>query len=237
MSLSVKNLYAGYGKLRVLFGINFHAPRGLLTTVVGPNGAGKTTLLNSIYGFADVLSGNIELEGVDITHMKPYAKARMGISYVPQMMNVFPSLTVLENLLLAGGQLKDSRLLKDKLAEVLDLFPKLGDLLNRRAGTLSGGERRMLAIAMGLMKNPKVLLLDEVTTDLAPIMVKKVLDKVAELRDRFKLTIVLVEQYAKRALEISDRAYLLVSGQVKFEGSPQDLMKEKELVKVYLGIA
>lgn len=118
----------------------------------------------------------------------------------------------------------------------MDIFPKLKEMLHRRAGTLSGGERRMLAIGVGLMKKPKILLLDEITTDLAPIMVKTVLNKVVELRDRLKITIVLVEQYAKRALEISDKAYLLVSGRIRFEGKPEELLKNEELVKLYLGL-
>lgn len=235
VSLQVKNLYSGYGKLKVLFDVNFSAESQSIVAVVGPNGAGKTTLLNSIYGFADVYSGQVLFEGVDVTRLSPYKKARLGIAYVPQAGNIFSELTVHENLVLAGYQLERNEV-KDRLDEVLDIFPKLKELIHRRAGTLSGGERRMLAIGMGLMKKPKVLLLDEVTTDLAPIIVKTVLNKVVELRDRLKITIVLVEQYAKRALEISDKAYLLVSGRIRFEGEPDELLKNEELVKLYLGL-
>ncbi|MEM2628086.1 MAG: ATP-binding cassette domain-containing protein, partial [Ignisphaera sp.] len=170
-----------------------------------------------------------------ITRLKPYKKARLGIAYVPQMFNIFTELTIYENLLLAGYQL-DKREIKDRIDWVLELFPKLQEFLHRKAGTLSGGERRMLAIAMGLMKNPKILLLDEITTDLAPILVKKVLNAVIELRDKLKLAIVLVEQHARRALEVSDKAYLLVSGRIKFEGSPEDLLENTELAKLYLGL-
>ncbi|MEM1526325.1 MAG: ABC transporter ATP-binding protein [Ignisphaera sp.] len=235
MVLSIDNLYSGYGKLKVLFDINMSIPQNSITAVVGPNGAGKTTLLNSIYGLADIYEGKVTLNGSDITRLKPYKKARLGIAYVPQMFNIFTELTIYENLLLAGYQL-DKREIKDRIDWVLELFPKLQEFLHRKAGTLSGGERRMLAIAMGLMKNPKILLLDEITTDLAPILVKKVLNAVIELRDKLKLAIVLVEQHARRALEVSDKAYLLVSGRIKFEGSPEDLLENTELAKLYLGL-
>lgn len=235
MVLSIDNLYAGYGKLKVLFDINVSIPQNSITAVVGPNGAGKTTLLNSIYGLADIYEGKVILNGSDITRLKPYKKARLGIAYVPQMFNVFTELSIYENLLLASYQL-DKREIKDRIDWILELFPKLQEFLHRKAGTLSGGERRMLAIAMGLMKSPKILLLDEITTDLAPILVKKVLNAVIELRDKLKLAIVLVEQHARRALEVSDKAYLLVSGRIKFEGSPRDLLENTELAKLYLGL-
>ncbi|MEM4904317.1 MAG: ABC transporter ATP-binding protein [Desulfurococcaceae archaeon] len=235
MSLEVKDLSSGYGKLKVLFNINFSATPESIVAVVGPNGAGKTTLLNSIYGFTDIYSGQVLFEGVDITNLSPYKRARLGLAYVPQTGNIFSDLTVYENLVLAGYQLPREDV-KDRVDEVLNICPKLKELIHRRAGTLSGGERRMLAIAIGLMKKPKVLLLDEITTDLAPIIVKSVLNKIVELRNNLKITVVLVEQYAKRALEISDRAYLLVSGRIRFEGKPDDLLKNEELVKIYLGL-
>ncbi|MCC6015833.1 MAG: ABC transporter ATP-binding protein [Desulfurococcaceae archaeon] len=234
MSISTVNLSSGYGKLRVLFDINISIPQNSVTAIVGPNGAGKTTLLNSIYGLADVFEGRILFDGVDITRFKPYKRARLGIAYVPQMFNIFSELTVYENLVIAG-YLLDKKELKERIDIILDLFPKLGEFLHRKAGTLSGGERRMLAIAMGLMKNPRVLLLDEITTDLAPIIVKKVLNTVIDIKDKLKVTVVLVEQYVRRALEISDKVYLLVSGRIRFEGNPKDL-ENSELAKIYLGL-
>jgi branched-chain amino acid transport system ATP-binding protein len=234
VSISIDNLSAGYGKLRVLFDINISIPLNSITAIVGPNGAGKTTLLNSIYGLADIYEGRVLFNGFDVTKLKPYKKARLGIAYVPQMFNIFSELTVYENLVLAG-YLLDKKELREKIDSVLDLFPRLREFLHRKAGTLSGGERRMLAIAMGLMKNPKVILLDEVTSDLAPIIVKKVLNTVIDIRDNLKITVVLVEQYVKRALEISDKAYLLVSGKIRFEGNPKDL-ENSELAKLYLGL-
>ncbi len=232
--LEVKNLYSGYGKIRVLFGINFVADEGKITAVVGPNGAGKTTLLNSIYGIADIYDGKILFDGTDITGLKPYIIAKMGIGYVPQINNIFSELTVEENLRIAvRGVSKEE--FSDRADEVLEFFPKLRELLHRKAGTLSGGERRMLAIAMALMRRPRMLLLDEVTTDLAPIIVKRLLEKIVELRDKMKMTIVMVEQYARRALEICDKAYLVASGQIKFEGDPKQLLQQQELISLYLG--
>jgi branched-chain amino acid transport system ATP-binding protein len=229
-------LNSGYGKLRVLFNVDFSAEPQRITVVVGPNGAGKTTLLNSITGLATIHSGKVFYGGIDITGLPPHRVARLGISYVPQMGNVFTDLTVEENLRVAGYLLPESKL-RDRVELVYSMFPVLKEFRHRRAGTLSGGERRMLAIGMALVKEPTTMLLDEVTTDLAPIYVKKVLEKVIELRDSLKLTVVLVEQYALRALQIADKAYLLVSGTVRYEGDPQELLRHPEFSKLYLGIS
>jgi len=233
--LKVKNLYAGYGKFKVLFDINIEVPKKEITIVVGPNGAGKTTLLNSIVGLATIHSGDIIYEGRSITGVPSHKIARTGISHVPQMGNVFAELSVYENLRMAGYILEKDEL-KDRIDEVLEMFPVLKEFLHRKAGTLSGGERRMLAIAMGLIRNPKLMLLDEVTMDLAPIIAKKVIQKVVDLRDELGITILLVEQMAKRALEIGDSAYLLVSGTIKFSGKAEELLQHPELAKLYLGV-
>ncbi len=233
--LSVRNLYSGYGKLRVLFDVSVEVPGKEITVVVGPNGAGKTTLLNSIMGIADVFAGQILFEGRDIVGTATHKLAKMGISYVPQMGNVFAELTVHENLRMAGYTLSEEEL-ADRVEEVTAMFPVLKEFMHRRAGTLSGGERRMLAIAMGLMRKPKIMLLDEMSTDLAPIIAKRVLNKVVELRDELGITILLVEQMARRALEIGDSAYLLVSGQIRFSGEAEELLHHPELAKLYLGI-
>lgn len=232
--LYVKNLYSGYGKIRVLFNVNVEVVEGSITAIIGPNGAGKTTLLNSIYGLADVYSGEVIFDKRNIVGLKPHQISALGIGYVPQSNNVFSSLTVYENLRLASTGLSKTEFVK-KVDEVLEIFPKLKELLDRRAGTLSGGERRMLAIALALMRRPRLLLLDEITTDLAPIMVKRVLEKVVELK-KMGITILLVEQYAHRALEIADRVYLLASGEIRFAGEPQELLGKKELLEIYLGV-
>lgn len=235
VELKTSHLYSGYGPLRVLFDINLSASPSKITVVVGPNGAGKTTLLNSISGIATIHSGSIMLGDMNITGLPPHKISRLGVAYVPQMFNIFSSLTVEENLKLAGYTLPESRV-RDRIEFIYTLFPVLKDFRKRVAGTLSGGERRMLAISMALMREPKILLLDEVTTDLAPKIVKTLLNTIVELRDTYKITIVLVEQHAKRALEIGDKAYLLVSGTIRFEGNPRELLEHPELSKLYLGI-
>ena len=233
--LSVKNLHSGYGKLKVLHDVNVEAKEKEITVVVGPNGAGKTTLLNSIVGIATIYSGDIIYAGQNITRVPTHKVSKMGISYIPQLGNVFANLLVEENLLMAGHILEKGEL-KDKMDEVLGMFPVLEKFLHRKAGTLSGGERRMLAIAMGLMRSPKLMMLDEVSTDLAPIIAKRVLEKVVELRDELGITVLLVEQMAKRALEIGDSAYLLVSGEIRFSGKADELLAHPKLAKMYLGI-
>ncbi|MDY6826408.1 MAG: ABC transporter ATP-binding protein [Bacillota bacterium] len=233
--LKVKNLNSGYGKLQVLYDLNIQVPDKGLTVVVGPNGAGKTTLLCSIMGIARVFSGEVLFEGSSIVGELTHNLAKKGISYVPQMGNVFAELTVMDNLHMAGYMLSKEEA-KDKAAQMTEIFPVLKKFIHRKAGTLSGGERRMLAIAMGLMKNPKLMLLDELSTDLAPIIAERVMMEVSRMRDELGITILMVEQMAKRALEIGDTAYLLVSGEVRYTGKADDLLHEPELCSMYLGI-
>ncbi|MHA2065588.1 MAG: ABC transporter ATP-binding protein [Candidatus Thorarchaeota archaeon] len=233
--LSVKKLNSGYDKFCVLYDVDVEVPEKEISVVVGPNGAGKTTLLNSISGLATVTGGEIIYRGEDITGIPPYVTPKIGISMVPQTGNVFAGLTVMENLTMAGYTM-DGDEVEGQAAEVLEFFPALKDFVGRKAGTLSGGERRMLAIGMGLVRKPKLMLLDEVSMDLAPILAKRVIAKVAELRDEFGLTILLVEQMAKAALEIGDKAYLLVSGEMRFTGEASDLLANPELGELYLGI-
>jgi len=233
--LEIRSLYSGYGKLQVLFDVNMDVKEGSITVVVGPNGAGKTTLLNTIAGLTTVYKGSIKYYGEEIVGISPHKIAKMGISYLLQMKNVVSNLTVRENLIL-GGYLLSNDEVDDRIEEVLELFPKLKEFIDRKAGTLSGGERRMLAIAMALMRRPKLLLLDEMSTDLAPILVKMMMKKVVELRDELDLTILLVEQNAKQALEIGDYAYLLVSGEIRYEGDPKELLEHPKFAQLYLGV-
>ncbi len=233
--LKVSQLNAGYGKLHILYDIDFEAPRREITIVVGPNGSGKSTLLKALFGLATIYSGKIELENRDITRLPPHKRARLGLAYVPQTDNVFTTLTVEENLRMAGYLLEPHEL-KERIDLVLDIFPTLKEYLKKRAGALSGGERQMIAIAMCLIRDAKMLLLDEPTAQLAPKIATYILNKIVELRDRLGITIVLVEQNAKKALEIGDKAYLLVSGRVAFRGRAQELLEHRELGKLYLGL-
>lgn len=230
--LSVDKISAGYGKFQVLFDVSLKVNEKEITVIIGPNGAGKTTLLKTIVGFTNVYSGRISFMGKDVTNIPPHKRVKLGLALLPQFTNIFANLTVYENLVMAGYELKGNAI-KERISEVLDIFPVLKGFMSRKAGTLSGGERQMLAMSMLLMRNPKLVLLDEPTTGLSPKMVSVVLSKSAELRDKLGITVVLVEQNAKKALEIGDRVYVLVSGKSIYEGNARDLLNNPELSKMY----
>jgi branched-chain amino acid transport system ATP-binding protein len=233
--LSVRNLNSGYGKLHVLFNVNLECDESEIVSVIGPNGSGKTTFLNSIFGLADIFSGSITFNGSQLNNRFPHEISRVGISYLPQMDSIFTDLSVKENLKMAGYILNPKEL-KDTMDEVLPLFPTLEAFLSRKAGTLSGGERQMLAVAMTLMRRPQLIMLDEPLAGLAPIICRKLIEKIVDLRDRFGVGIILVEQNAKKALEICDKVYLIVSGRNIFSGKPDELLESAELVELYLGL-
>jgi len=233
--LAVRDLNAGYGKFSVLFGVNMEAKDKEITVIVGPNGSGKSTLLKSIFGLTTIYSGSIRFDGEELTKYPPHVIARKGVAYLPQTENVFTNLSVRENLIMASYSLKKEEV-EDRIEEVLGVFPILKPLMEKRAGMLSGGERRMLAIAMSLLRRPKLMMFDEPTTDLAPKIAREILNKIVELRDELGIAIILVEQSAKRALEIGDKAYLLVDGRVNFEGTPEELLNHPRLSRLYLGI-
>lgn len=231
--LKVESLNSGYGKLHVLYDVSVECGGREVIAVVGPNGAGKTTLLNSIFGIADVYSGSVKLDGEEISKMAPHEIARKGVAYVLQMINIFSELSVEENLRIS---MTFSKAGSDLLEYVYELFPILKERRKQRAGTLSGGERQMLAISIGLVRNPKLLLLDEPTAGLMPLYVNLIMRKIGEIRDQRGLSIVLVEQNVQKALEIADKVYVLVSGQVVFKGLPSELMEEREIMRLYLGM-
>jgi len=206
-----------------------------ITVLVGPNGSGKSTLLKTIMGITQVYSGKIFLNGDNIIGLPPHVLTKRGLAYLPQVNNVFANLMVKENLLMAGYVLSKAEA-KERTREVLEDFPVLKGYADRRAGTLSGGERQMLAMAMAMIRRPKIMLFDEPTASLAPKMALEVLKKIVDLRDNYGMTLVLAEQNARRALEHGDQAVLLVSGRVMYEGDSKELLNHKELGKVYLGI-
>jgi len=231
--LDIVDLYSGYGKLVIVQGVSLYVEDEEIVSIIGPNGSGKTTLIKTIFGLTRIFGGKIVYNNTDITGIKPHIIARMGIGYVPQTNNVFTELTVEENLEI-GGYLNHINSINDFKEKVFQLFPILRERRKQKAGTLSGGERQMLAIGRALMSKPKLLLLDEPTAALAPKIVKQLLKKILEIRDQ-GTTIILVEQNARTALEISDRGYVLVTGKKVLEGNSKKLLNNPNLGKIYLG--
>lgn len=219
----------------MLFDINAKAEDKEITVLVGPNGSGKSTFLKTIMGITQVYSGKILFNSDNILGKPSHAVTKLGIAYLPQVDNVFTNLKVRENLVMAGYILKGDEA-DERVQEALEDFPVLKGYMDRRAGTLSGGERQMLAMAMATIRRPEMMLFDEPTASLAPKIALEVLNKIIDLRDNHNMTVVLAEQNARRALDHADKAILLVSGRVMYEGDSKELLNHKELGKVYLGI-
>lgn len=233
--ISVEGVDAGYGRLQVLFDVSMSAQKGCITAIIGPNGSGKSTLLKTIFGQTSIFKGSVKLNGVELTGRPPHEIARLGIAYLPQLNNLFTNLTVRENLLMSGYMLEEDER-RSRTEEVLQLFPFLREMMSRKAASLSGGERQMLSIGMALMRRPQVIMLDEPTANLSPKMVNIVLEVVKRLRDEHGFTLLLAEQSVIKALRLSDHAVLLVGGKVIFEGDPAELLNNKELGRMYLGL-
>jgi len=233
--LELKGVNAGYGKFHILFDVSASIEAKKVTVIVGPNGSGKSTLLKTIFGLTTVYSGSITFEGEEITGLPPHQVARRGIAYLPQVNNVFLNLTVRENLLMSSYTLAKHEA-QARIQEVLKYFPVLKQFYSRKASTLSGGERQLLAMAMALIRRPKMMLFDEPTANLSPKMALQVLDEIVKLKENHGITIALVEQNARRALERGDKALLLVGGKVAFEGEPASLLSDPELARTYLGV-
>lgn len=228
--LAIKRVFSGYGKMEVLHGVDINVEKGEIVSVLGPNGAGKSTLLNTIFGIATLHKGEIEFEGRNISKLKPNQITKIGIGYTPQIGNVFPSMTVLENLQLGAYFRKDD--ISGDIEEMFNLFPEIERRKNNLAKTLSGGERQMLAVARALMAKPRLLLLDEPTAGLAPKAALTLMRKISEIRER-GITVLLVEQNVKRALEVSDRAYILVGGRITHEDTAENLRREERFEKYF----
>jgi len=224
--LKVSGLRSGYGKMVVLQGVDVSVEKGEIVAVLGPNGAGKTTLLNSIFGLATIYEGEIVFEGRSIRKMRPHEIVRAGISYAPQLDNIFPNLTVIENLQIGSFVRGNDPTIRDDIEEVFELFPEIERRKHQKAKTLSGGERQMLAVARTLMSRPKMLLLDEPTAGLSPKAGSSLIKKIMEIRDR-GVTILLVEQNVRRALEIAERGYVLVGGRIVKEARAEELKEAK----------
>lgn len=233
--LEVKSLGAGYSYLQVVWDISLNVVGGEFVALIGPNGAGKTTTLKTITGLLKPMQGEIRFLDRVTNELHAQQITRMGLSLVPEDTRLFEGMTVLDNLLLGAYILKDRKKIRDTLDFVLQLFPRLGERKNQLAGTLSGGERKMLAIGRGLMSKPKLLMVDEPSLGLAPKLVLAVFDALKQLRQE-GVTILLVEQNAYTALEISDRAYVLEHGRVALEGDSKKLLENEYVRNAYLGI-
>jgi len=233
----VRDLRAGYGKAQVLQGLNLKAQKGQVITVIGPNGAGKSTLLNSLMGLLPH-QGSFFYKGQDISPLSLEERVLMGIALVPEKRELFSTMTVQDNLELGGfRQMRlGNRQWRDRMADVFDLFPRLQERRDQLAGTLSGGERQMLAVGRSLMSRPDVLMLDEPSLGLAPLIVKEIFNIISTLRQT-GVTIVLVEQNARAALAVADVGYVLEMGDISLQGPASELAQDPRVIDTYLGAA
>jgi ABC-type branched-subunit amino acid transport system ATPase component len=234
VSLHTRELTAGYQGSPVIHGLSISVEPGEVVSIVGPNGSGKSTLLKSIVGLVEIMSGTVLVGDRDVTGWSPENVARIGVGYVPQIDDVFPPLTVRENLEM-GGYLLKRRQVSARVDHVLKVFPQLGRMVGRRAGKLSGGERKMLAMGRALMLEPALVVLDEPTANLAPKIASVVLQEHVGSLAATGASVLIVEQRAKAVLEISDRTYVLGGGQLRMEGRPAELAASPEFVESFLG--
>jgi ABC-type branched-subunit amino acid transport system ATPase component len=231
--VEVKDLVAGYlPGVNILNGVNFHADKGELVGIIGPNGAGKSTLLKSIFGLVKVREGSITLNGDSIVGLKANELVRKGVGFIPQNNNVFPSLTIEENLQM--GIFQEPKLYNQRLEFVVSIFAELGKRLKQRAGSLSGGERQMVAMGRALMMDPAVLLLDEPSAGLSPVRQDEAFLRVSEI-NKAGVTCIMVEQNARRCLQIADRGYVLDQGKDAVVGSGRELLNDPQVIGLYLG--
>ena len=231
-ALQAHGVVSGYGEVEILHGVSLTLNEGEIVAVIGPNGAGKSTLLKAIFGLVPVRAGSVHLAGRDVTNLPPDRIVTKGLSYVPQTENVFPSLSINENLEMGAFVRRDG--LHDRLERVYGLFPDFASRRGERASRLSGGQRQMLALARSLMLDPQILLLDEPSASLSPKMVDSIFEKIAEI-NRGGTAILLVEQNAREALSFSNRAYVLAMGENRFEGEAKGMLDNEEVGRLYLG--
>jgi len=236
--LSISNLHAAYGKVEVLHGISLDVPKGKLVTLIGSNGAGKTTTMRAISGMLKPKSGNVTLAGKDITALDSHKIARAGLAHSPEGRRVFASMTVTDNLLLGAfprfTRARPKGDIQHDLEKALELFPRLKERRTQLAGTLSGGEQQMLAMARAVMLNPEVILLDEPSMGLAPILVEEVFRIIARLKSE-GVTMLLVEQFAAAALNVADYGYVLENGSIRVHGEAEKLKNDPQVIAAYLG--
>jgi len=235
MLLELRNVRAGYGRITVLWDISLEVPNGGLVALIGANGAGKTTTIKAVMGLVQVSSGQIWFHGKEITNQHPWRIAQTGIGLVPEGARVFPELTVQENLFVGGIQIKDKKTLRNRMDYVFQLFPILKERRKQPAGTLSGGERQMLAIARALMNKPELLLVDEISMGLMPLLVQKVFETLVHL-NKNGLSVLIAEQNVRDVLKIASFAYVIENGHIVLADYPQNLLVDEKVKAVYLGL-
>ena len=233
--LEVKGLQSGYGGLQILWDVGLEMAEGEFVVLLGPNGAGKTTTLRTISGLLKPMAGEITFLGKTIQGMPANDISKLGISFITEDLNLFPLMTVKDNLLVGAYAVKDKQVIKKSLEYALGLFPRLEERVNQLAGTLSGGERKMLAVARGLMANPRLILVDEPSLGLSPLMTKATFDALETL-NKDGTTILLVEQFLGKALEIASRGYILEHGRIVMQAPTVELVENERVKEVYLGM-
>jgi branched-chain amino acid transport system ATP-binding protein len=233
--LKVRNLKVGYDNVPVIFDVSFEVNEGELVSIVGSNGAGKTTILKTISGLLKPMGGEIEFMGQRIDSMPAHRIVELGIAHVPEGRHVFGKMSIRDNLILGAYSIRSEKEINKTLEEVYEIFPRLKERENQKSETLSGGEQQMLAIARGLMSRPRILLVDEMSLGLMPILVDKVLDVLREISRR-GMTVLMVEQKVQEALEMADRGYILQTGRIVASGTNEELLNSDEVKKAYLGM-
>ena len=234
--LQVNNICSFYGDVQILHGVSLEVKAGEMVTLLGSNGAGKSTTIKAICNINPVKSGEIIFNGQEIHKLPAYKLPDLGIALIPEGRHLFPSMSVKDNLLMGAYTQKDKAKINETLEEVVEYFPRLKERFNQLAGTLSGGEQQMCAIGRGMMTRPKMMILDEPSLGLAPVIVDQIFDILKRLRTEENLTVLLVEQNAQLALENSDRAYVLENGQVSVTGPAEELLHSEAIQKAYLGL-
>ena len=232
MFLSAENMLGGYGETTILNDCSISVKKGEIAVIVGPNGAGKSTAMKAIFGMLDLRAGNIIFNGKEITDLKPQERVKSGMGFVPQTHNVFTSMTVMENLEIGGFTNQEN--LSKNISEVFKLFPVLEEKQKQLVGELSGGQRQQVAVGRALMTNPKLLMLDEPTAGVSPLVVKELFEKIISIA-RTGIAILMVEQNARQALEIADNGFVLVQGENKYTDKGSKLLSNKEVRKAFLG--